>query len=108
MRGYELCHAERDVGTPIKNHITGFDLWQVSTLQPFGVTSGIIDSTRIGDPEQLQLSHLKSNCPRYTAGDKEQNTVGSPKCNPVLEYRPRLLDVQPAWKDCGRRHGGFL
>ena len=70
MSAYELCHPTNLVGPIVKNFITGFDLAEVTTLRPFGVTSGKIDKTRIGKPRQLMLSDLSPDCPTYTAGDK--------------------------------------
>lgn len=73
MSGYELCNPTNAVGPTLKNHITGFHLEQVYTLQPFGVTNGEIDKDRIGPPKKLKLSDLRPDCPRYTAGDKVSN-----------------------------------
>ena len=107
MSAYHFCSPNVKFGPVIYDYITGFDLDQVSTLQPFADN---IVKTRMGPPQQLHLSDLRDDCPRYTVTDRQRNLYGvHDKCNPVLEYDFHLfkgVPQAPEWKVCGRRHGG--
>ncbi|KAF4635416.1 hypothetical protein G7Y89_g2681 [Cudoniella acicularis] len=97
------------VGPTFKNYITSYNITDVSTLQPYANAKA---TTRMGNPEQLHLSDLKSNCPQaYTAPAQNHNiwNTRDPGCNPVLVWRTDLKDAGgPAWDVCGRRYGGHL
>ena len=79
------------IGPPITNYVHAYDLTDVSTLQPF---ENDWVTTRMGDPQQLELSDLHSGCPIVRASDVpwDNHNTNKDGCNPVLEFNIDLKD----------------
>jgi hypothetical protein len=85
-------YCGQEIGPPQTNFIWSYNLDQVSTLQPFADEWA---TTRMGGPEQLQLSDLHTGCPKVQASDVPENNHNTNKdgCNPVLEFNIDLKDA---------------
>jgi len=90
MKATDLCGKQ--VGPTIKNYAVGYDVTDVYTLQPYANTKV---KTRMGDPKQLQLSDLRTDCPQTTILPEdmfdylETNHVvlgQDSQCNPILSW----------------------
>ncbi|ESZ97341.1 hypothetical protein SBOR_2271 [Sclerotinia borealis F-4128] len=113
MKATDLCGKQ--VGPTIKNYAVGYDVTDVYTMQPFANTKV---KTRMGDPKQLQLSDLRTDCPQTTILPEdifdylETNHVvlgEDSRCNPILSWPTDLrLAAGEFWTTCGRHWGGKL
>jgi hypothetical protein len=90
MKATGLCGQQ--VGPTLKNFAVGYDITDVSTLQPFKNAKA---TTRMGPPQQLELSDLRTDCPETTILPKnyfdylETNHLvegEDSKCNPILSW----------------------
>jgi len=99
MRATDLCGQQ--VGPTLTDVITGYDLTDVYTLQPYKNAAA---TTRMGPPEQLQLSDLRTDCPAVTADPNSldslnlisyKNILGTndTECNPILSWPTRLKHI---------------
>jgi hypothetical protein len=79
------------VGTTLTNVITSYSVTDVTTLQPLLYTTG---TQRVGAPQQLKLSDLKSDCLLVDVANQTYEEIGhsfikgevDPGCNPDLEW----------------------
>ncbi|KAB8304448.1 hypothetical protein EYC80_003843 [Monilinia laxa] len=113
MKATDLCGKQ--VGPTIKNYAVGYDVTDVYTLQPYANTKV---KTRMGDPKQLRLSDLRTDCPQTTILPEdmfdylETNHVvlgQDSQCNPILSWPTDLrLAAGDFWTTCGRHWVGKL
>ncbi|KAM3075651.1 hypothetical protein ACMFMG_007784 [Clarireedia jacksonii] len=113
MKATGLCGQQ--VGPTLKNFAVGYDLTDVYTLQPFKNAKA---TTRMGPPQQLQLSDLRTDCPQTTVLPKkyfdylETNHLvegEDSQCNPILSWPTDLRHAAgDFWTKCGRHWGGSL
>ncbi|RAL68181.1 hypothetical protein DID88_008888 [Monilinia fructigena] len=91
MKATDLCGKQ--VGPTIKNYAVGYDVTDVYTLQPYANTKV---KTRMGDPKQLQLSDLRTDCPQTTILPED-----------MFDYLETNHVLQDFWTTCGRQWGAL-
>ncbi|PQE34065.1 hypothetical protein CJF32_00002895 [Rutstroemia sp. NJR-2017a WRK4] len=113
MKATGLCGQQ--VGPTLKNFAVGYDIKDVSTMQPFKNAKA---TTRMGPPQQLELSDLRTDCPKTTIlpedyfdyqGTNHLVQGEDSQCNPILSWPTDLRHAAgDFWTKCGRHWGGKL
>ncbi|PQE12321.1 hypothetical protein CJF31_00000525 [Rutstroemia sp. NJR-2017a BVV2] len=113
MKATGLCGQQ--VGPTLKNFAVGYDITDVSTMQPFKNAKA---TTRMGPPRQLELSDLRTDCPKTTIlpedyfdyqGTNHLVKGEDSECNPILSWPTDLRHAAgDFWTKCGRHWGGKL
>ncbi|KAH8588060.1 hypothetical protein B0O99DRAFT_375216 [Bisporella sp. PMI_857] len=116
LTAYNSCGR---VGPTYKDFIISMDLTDVSTMQPYPDATA---RDRLGDPRQLTLADLATDCPKFSDRPEGQTLIHSSgaiidehpidndwnRCNPRLMMPPQMKSVGlPYWRHCGNDNGHF-
>ena len=116
LTAYNPCGR---VGPTYKDYILSMDLTDVSSLRPYPDATA---RDRLGDPRQLTLADLATNCPKFSDTPEGQTLIHSAgaiidehpvendwnRCNPRLVMPDQMKSVGlPYWRHCGNDNGHF-
>jgi len=116
LTAYNPCGR---VGPTYKDYIISMDLTDVSTMRPYPDATA---RDRLGDPRQITLADLATNCPKFSDTPHDQTLIHSSgaiidehpiendwnRCNPRLVMPAQMKSVGlPYWRHCGNDNGHF-